>query len=792
MCALSSVKNNRRTFLVLRLFPVFVLICAIAFQESPALATPTGLDRPPAANEIDYSPADGEETSVNPPPFVWLPSEGADRYRLAVSRSPDFSSDETVVWDDIGITVHVPTTDFEAGRWYWRYGFRGEDRTYWSRAREFFIAEDAVSLPFPEIGDLISRLPESRPRTYYSPEALDRIRANPEGRLAEIVEEAVEMAEGVLAREEELFPEPEPWGDGEKSRRRYVETFREMRPYTRGMEISAKAYLFTGDERFADEARRRLMHFMTWDVDGPSSAIWPGELGMDIAERAPRTFDWIYDTLTDEERAKCIDVLGRRIAQIHRLHRSMPFESQPFASHPGRMIGFVIEGALVLAHEIPEAKDWIEYTLKVLWSVYPAWGGEDGGWHEGVSYWGFYLRRMSWIVTELDRLGIPVKDRPFFRNTGWFGFYTAYPGRPQRAFGDAYEEAVDGWFSRHVGEILYNFSSLHGNPYFRWRAKQHGAGAAGPVAVSAYEPDIAPKSPDDLPHSRLFKDVGVIAMHSDLADPEENVMFLMQSSPYGSVSHNHANQNAFTLDAFGESLAISSGYYQTYGTGHHAEWVWQTRAHNAILVGGEGQTPRSRHAHGEIVAYEENGDWCYAAGDATAAYEGRLRRFVRHVVFVRPDYFVIIDDLESSGEPVTFEWLLHARETMNVDGSRSRVTVEKGDARLRVDFLKPAPLSFDQVSGWDPPLPVPEEAPPQFHLTASTTTPKERVRFVTVMFPHREATDENLPEARLLEAQGGIAVAVGGDRVLWKADGADEVRTGSDISRRTVEVIRER
>ena len=784
------MKRSRKMTITVPPFPVLVLILATACLGSTVLSSPAGLDRPPDAGEVDYFPGDGVVTSVNPPPFVWLPPEGVDRYRLAVSRSPEFPSDETLVWDDLGMTVHVLKEELEAGKWYWRYGYTENERAYWSREREFSIAKDAVSLPFPETEDVISRVPESRPRMYYSPEVVEELRAGPEGRLGEIVEETVQAAEDVLAREEELFPEPEPWEDSEDSRRRYVEAFREMRPYTRGMEVCARAYLFTGDERFAEEARRRLMHFMTWDVEGPSSVMWPGELGMDIAERAPRAFDWIYDTLTEEERAKCIDVLGRRIGQINRKHRSMPFESRPFASHPGRMIGFAVEGSLVLAHEVPEAREWLEYTLKVLWSVYPAWGGEDGGWHEGVSYWGFYLRRMSWVVAELDRLGIPVKEKPFFRNTGWFGFYTAYPGRPQRAFGDAYEEAVDGWFSRHVGEILYNFSTLHQNPYFRWRAEQHGAGAAGPVAVSVYDPEIEPKSPEDLPHSRHFADVGWVAMHSDLADPDDNIMFLMQSSTFGSVSHNHANQNAFTLDAFGEALAISSGYYQTYGSGHHAEWVWETRSHNSVLVDGEGQTPRSREARGEIIAYEENGDWCYAAGDATAAYEGRLGRFVRHVVFVRPDYFVIIDDLEGPGERAKFQWLLHARERMAIDEQRSRVTAGKGEARLRVEFLKPATVSLSQTSGWDPPLPRPEEAPPQFHLTASTVAAKDRARFVTVLLPYRNGAEDDLPEVRLLESQGGVAVAVGEDRVLWKEEGADEVRAGADTGRQTVEVFR--
>jgi len=42
------------------------------------------------------------------------------------------------------------------------------------------------------------------------------------------------------------------------------------------------------------------------------------------------------------------------------------------------------------------------------------------------------------------------------------------------------------------------------------------------------------------------------------------------------------------------------------------------------------------------------------AGDATAAYEGRLKRFWRHIFFVKPDVIVIADEVEAA-RPSAFE-----------------------------------------------------------------------------------------------------------------------------------------
>jgi hypothetical protein len=751
-------------------------------------AVGAALDRPPEEGEVDYSPADSAVVRVNPPPFVWLPAEGAEGYVLQYSRSPDFRDAATVTVEDLPLTVHVPGAPMEPGGWYWRYGYRDEGQGRFGRARHFTIAEDAVELPFPAIREVMAKIPRDRPRMYFTAGTVEEMRAEPQGRYKEFIEPVVRAAEAVLARGEEIFPEPKPREDYEELRREYQRIFVSMRPYTQGMVDCAQAYLFTGDRRFGEEAKRRLMHFMTWDVDGPSSVIWPSELGMDIAERAPRTFDWIHDLLDEDERALVLNVLKKRMQQIHDLHRSMPFESRPFSSHPGRMIGFVVEGSLVLAHDVPEAQEWLEYTLRLLWSVFPAWGGEDGGWHEGIGYWGGYIRRIFNVVVELDRIGVPLKEKPFFRNTPWFGFYVGYPNRQHRAFGDGYEGRV----TRGMGQTLYIFSTLYQNPYFRWHAEQLGAGPTGPTAVEVYDPDLEAKAPEDIPQSRLFSDVGLVAMHSDMARPAENVFFLLQSSTFGSISHNHANQNAFVVEAFGEALAISSGYYQSYSTPHHSQWVWQTKAHNSLLVDGEGQTPRSRSASGSIVAYEENGDWVYAAGDATPAYEGRLGKFIRHVVFVRPGYFVMIDELESAGEPSTFQWLLHARNEMDLSEEAKRVTISEGQVRLQVDFLEPEGLKFEQRTGWDPLPDRPETAPPQFHFTASTQEPQRSARIVSVLSPHRAGTTGALPSARLVESEGGIAIQVGDDLVLWKEAGAAEVRAAGQVSRARVAVYRGR
>ncbi len=149
---------------------------------------------------------------------------------------------------------------------------------------------------------------------------------------------------------------------------------------------------------------------------------------------------------------------------------------------------------------------------------------------------------------------------------------------------------------------------------------------------------------------------------------------------------------------------------------------------------------------------------------------------------------MIVDDLESAAEASTFQWLLHAQKEMALDQENQRATISHGDARLRAQFLHPATLSFEQKTGWDPSPDRPEDGPEQFHFTASTTEPSQRMQFVSVLSVYRQGDEAEPPEVELLSAEGGLAVQVGEQRVLWKNPGASELRIGDFETRNTVTV----
>ncbi|MGD9495078.1 MAG: DUF4962 domain-containing protein [Armatimonadota bacterium] len=757
-----------------------------ATREEIAAMAGAELDRAPRPDEVDYSPAEGAISPTNPPAFVWLPVTGVERWVVQYAPRGEFEGPDAVSVQDWPLTVLTPHETLRPGQWAWRYGFVTEVGPIFSAARRFTIPEDAVEFPLPRIDEVMARIPDVHPRAYFHRDQLEELRAKvaQDPAYAEMAGPIIRAAQSRLG--EELYPEPDYLPEGGLERTRaYAESFRTMRPFTAGMETCAAAYVLTGDERFGQEARRRLMHFMTWDPEGPTSVSNNDEAAMDLIMRAPRTYDWIWDLLSPDERATCVRVLARRVQQAHELHRAMPFTSRPYSSHPGRMIGFVIEDCIILAHEVPEARAWLDYTLRLLWSVYPAWGNPDGGWAEGPGYWNAYIGMLQPVVLLLDNIGVPFKNKPFCRNNGWFGLYAVPVGGKMTPFGDGHEGSV----GRGNGEILYRWSTLYRNPYWRWYAEQLGAGPGSAVGqFGFYDPTLQPRPPSDLPQARVFPDIGLAALHSNLADPPNNVYLLMRSSPYGSVSHSHASHNAIAIGAFGEALAISSGYYQLYGSPHHAQWTRQTRAHNSILVDGEGQIERSSTANGRITAFDDQDEYCYTVGDATAAYGGRLDLFLRRVLFIRPDTFVICDELNAA-KASRFQWLLHAREEMALDAEAQTVLISAGEARLLTRIVAPTGLQMSQERGF--PVAPERESPDQFHFTAQTTERAEAATFLTVLTAYRAGEESRVPAVEAIAGEGGSGLLLRWEDesalVVWRLHEAmmarvDEVETEAEVA----------
>lgn len=719
-------------------FPVAAVTVPASAQEG----APRVSNREPAPGEAPYSPPDGSTVQTSPPGFVWLPEPDAQTYTLECSSDPGFASPEYSI-SQLTLNVHCPAYLFDTGEWHWRYRYETADgrTSEWSLVRSFTIPAGAVPFPKPRLLDLVRSMPREHPRLFLRPGEAAQFaedRKTFDAALWEnFIRHADEMLETpVVADEPPPYPSDGPLAGSAEN----IRVWRENRRITvNAVDHAANlafAYLLTGDERYGNRSKEWTLAVMAWPPDGATSYRVNDECAMPIVSRVSRAYDWTAGLFSETERQLVADVMRARGLEIyHHLRERSNHTARPYNSHNNRAWHFLGEAGIVFIDRIPEARQWLDYAMDVFYNVYPVWSGDDGGWHEGIAYWNSYLRRVTWWLDIMkSAFDIDGYKKPFFSRAGDFPLYVHPPRSKFGGFGDG--AAAHPW-TRNV-PLMNVLAHQTKNPHWMWYVNQ--AGPQDPPEKPVYQDllraDIDPfpeRSPANLPPSRLFADTGIASMHTRLAEPEADVHVLFKSSPFGTQSHGFNAQNSLLLSAFGEPLLIWSGRRDWHGSEHHANWMWETASDNALTVNGAGQIKHSREAKGSIVGHYF-GPVDYVAGEAAEAYGGRLEKYVRHVLFAKPDAIFVVDEVKAP-QPARFALHFHAPAEFNVR-HQGDVRVKNGPASARIEFATNAEMDVTQFKGFVPP---PEGIElDQWHLKAETRVPAESRALVTMIHPYRQ------------------------------------------------------
>lgn len=671
----------------------------------------------------------------------------------------------------------------------------------------------------PDVARLKAELAGVRPRLLLAGDRLRKLRqAIAEGHVSawKAFLEAAARAEV-----EKPYSEPRRSGSGSLTSEEDLHIFRSGKVGSAHLVRLALAYRITGEKEYLDGARRWLMALASWDPRGITSHRLPqpdggegdDEASMPMLERMSLAWDWMGDQLSADERTKVLTVMRERGNQVLETLKKEDFLSSPFENHDGRVLAFLGEVGLGFLGDLPDADNWLDYVLRCYLTSYPSWGSDEGGWAQGVSYWSIYLYWLSAFAEALrEATNIDLLRRPFFHHTGYFGLYTHPPYAPRGAFGDdSYSPPTEP--ERMLVDFLAD--SLR-DPILKWQAQSIRVPPDIPADRDEWYiedvisicraadtlPSIHPESPTKLDGSRLFSDIGWAVMHSVFGDADNDVWALFKASRFGSFSHSHGDQNTFLLNAYGQALAIETGYYPGYGTPHDELRARQTKAHNGILVNGRGQPPYTWAAAGQIESFERHGVITVVRGQAAETYnlpqpeevarrwhellkgplppmEPKVESFERTLVFdashTRP--VVIVSDYLRATAATNFDWLLHSLSSMETDARTGSVSVRNGNARLAVRLVSTEPFSFSQSSGFPiPPEPVADTAYPnppteiQWHLKAHTEQPAREIKFLAVLVPYRAS--ELLPAIAVLRSSSARGFRVANCEVaVWWGQG---------------------
>lgn len=719
--------------------------CAVAGAAVPPLD-----ERPARADEWGYRPADGAAVALNPPSFAWIAQNGAASYGVQWSRTRDFAAADTTTVDGVVWPTYTHHAAVAPGTYYWRFRFanaRGEVSA-WSSARKVEVPAGTAELPMPTPAMQKAKVPQGHPRLFMRPDDLPRLRELAKGREATAFAALKRQADAII----KAGPTPEPAHKGSARDKDNAELIKYWWPNREQAEKAcieaetlAFVYLISGDKTYGEAARRWVLHLAGWDPKGTTNFTLNCEAGKPMLFRPARAYDWAWDMFTEEERQKVRAAMRERVLEAWasgEVGKGVGHLQRPYGSHANRVWHKLAETGIAFLDEIPEAPQWLDYAVNKFFSCYPVWSDDDGGWHEGVSYWnGYQSKAVWWLQVAQAALGIDGLKKPFFAQVGDYPLYLAPPNSPNAGFGDlAWRPlAAPAFLEYHLR--ARSTSGDGGNArYWAWWAQQKKMPENGGVLGFLYRANLpalpAAKAPTDLPPSKVFRGIGVASLHTTLLDAADDVHLAFKASPFGSQSHGHNPQNSFFLNAYGEALLTANGYRDLHGSKFHYQFVHSTRAQNAVLVNGEGQIPHSAAATGRIVREDFTPAYDYVAGDGTAAYGKRLEKAWRHAVLVKGETpFVVLYDELVAPAPATFQFMLHGLAAFAVDDARARLRVEQPKAGLEAAYLSPVPLAFAQTDGFEP-KPT-REFPNHWHVEAGTKEMRRELGMVTVLVPYR-------------------------------------------------------
>ena len=694
-------------------------------------------------------PLTDEVLDVSPPGFCWWRAspKGDVTYRLRVQ---NLKGDDVYRSGLLMDPVHVPNMVLPKGDYQWSVdAVDHQGKVITTRPPEHFtIHADAYELPWIEPEVLLNQVPEEHPRLLFPKAKLREVRSSLNGFRKAAFQDLKKVADQALLLDLMAKPDFDKFDiktEYPARRTSYRASYHEFtRVYNRGMVPLALMYLLSREEKYGQAAKKHLLQVLDWELDGVASLDQNfDEIGLRIARTAAQGYDWLYDILSKDERSAVRQMLLARGDQMLARLERRNFLNKSAYSHDGRLPGYLVEFSIVLAEE-ERAQVWMDYAMRALLTVFPHWGGSDGGWAEGINYVMSYNDR---FITPLQSLheatGYNLWNKAYFRNMRHFLLYCVSPLGEITPFGDSEHSPVKGRAGDFYS-ILHFHASKYRDPVARWWIEHFATDKTNTARFGAmhriiHEDKLKPTKPVSLPQDQAFFSVGWAALHSDILNPENDLMFLFKSSPYGPVSHSHADQNSFAIMKGGKALANPSGArYPQHQSPFHFQYTNLTLAHNAILIDGEGQIDRDGAAHGRLVDFKSTPHLGYVSGDAKKCYGDKLNHHERHVIMIRPSIILVLDNL-SGPQPFSVDWLMHGREDMILDRKNQVITSTRQKETMKTQMLTSGSFDFSLTNEWpidpkqDYPMVTAEPPAKEWHFTATTKEKTKNRRILAIM-----------------------------------------------------------
>ena len=764
---------------------------------------------------VNWRPADGETVALNPPRMSWpywpdFPNNWKaelHNFQLQISSNADMSEPLIDVSCDYNFYNTLPAL-VTTKVWYWRVGYDiGTKHEFWSSVRSFSINDEALvwdraALTQPDIAQ------RGHPRVLFNPKNIEKIK-----RLAQ-TDQASKAALKYMQDQAEIILDKSWWNNFPETD---TQKFPEQDFYTIAEDLVTVCFVWkiTGENKYAG-VKERAITFASYPPGGRASPRGLGGDGVEDATQADEflalLFDWLYPILSLEQRNVMIHSLEWRVDNMMNSFAWKNEGKVPSISLSGLIKSHQFEGimdnavcGLVLYEHSEIGRKWFELMLNYIIGV-TSGHGFDGAWNEGAGYGASKLKWLTnasiYFDTALPQTSLGTN--PIYSRIGEFFRRTIPVGMPHHAWGNQRNSMWMNHLSNFRklayftgdGKFLYNWQQYGGKKFSEFRPWIE-------YVLPAYYKEPEPQAESEFVGFFPVDGWGMAATGppSSANTYKNGLGFTFQSRPRAAFSHSFYSDNSYILHAYGQMLNHGGS-----GSGNADQYADHTMSHNTILIDGLGQVQPERSLgqdlpiYGRIVAFSSNQDYVYFAGDATNCYPkkpidqnsgslstgGRipevytkkalpyLKRYVRHILFLRNKYFIVFDDLVTT-QPAKYTWLYHILPDTPIDFEAQNFVINYtvGDVKVKLQQIAHIDnLELDNRKGLDGFVnPITGEDHRRYYqgdilcghnLWISNKKPVSEWNFLTVIYPKP-------PEAEIPVIKGldDFSVQVGEDIICF-------------------------
>jgi hypothetical protein len=324
-------------------------------------------------------PAFDRPAKNNPATLKWPRTAGKGvTYDVRLSQDAVFPPEATLSAEKLAWCLYNPHQELAQGRWYWQHRRSGGE---WSGLQSFLITADTRVWDPPPAEELLANIPSYHPRRLVDAPGLAEFRKAAAG---------TREAERIRALAEQYIGQPPPVEDesvtdlegaDDKMTAKIQKDASKVigNELFKGVEPLSKAFLLTGDGRYAETAIEWAMAASAWDPAGVTRINDFGDARIMLAMAT--VYDTFYDRLDENQRVALLAAVRARADHFFRTYINDK-ETALVSNHVWQhIVHYFFDTAIAVHGDLPEAGTWLTYLYELFLARAPVLGGEIGRAH---------------------------------------------------------------------------------------------------------------------------------------------------------------------------------------------------------------------------------------------------------------------------------------------------------------------------------------------------------------------------------------------------------------------------